>query len=62
MSNGMSRPSSSRSVTADAFSFGTEAPGMQGFQNVMTLMTAPWAACFALSRELMREAVGGGRD
>ncbi len=51
------QPATKPTGPQDAFTFGSAAPDMQGVQNLMTMMTAPWTAFMALSSEMAREAL-----
>ncbi|SET59621.1 hypothetical protein [Oceanicella actignis] len=48
-------------VAGDAFSFGAAEAQLQGVQNMMTLLAAPWRLFLALSAEMARESLGPGR-
>ncbi len=53
-------PGKTQGGQQDMFGFGAVEPDMQGVQNMMTMMAAPWAAFMALSMEMAMDAFSGG--
>ncbi len=51
------RSESSAYAAQDPFAFGADEAQMQGMQNMVTMMMAPWAALIALSAEMTRDAL-----
>lgn len=45
---------------ADAFTFGAASPADQTMQNMMVMMSAPWAALWAVQSELAQETLRRG--